>query len=229
MAAQPAAPGERKAGGNHEGITVHGHWTIEVKNPDGKLVSHTEFENALVQPVGAVNLSSLLFGTIVPGGFWVRLTDGIGDGGPCPSITTAFGLETNCILIGSLVSPEPAGFGDSETSCGGSAAGVPNAIAATGPCFPLSISSAPGGTGLAFSGTAIASTTDSITDVYLASITCGETVSTSPPPGISGTSPSLCAQGVGAALALTHATLPTKVTISAAGQLISVNVQLSFQ
>lgn len=33
--------------GQHEGIKVHGHWTIEVRNPDGKLVTHREFENAL--------------------------------------------------------------------------------------------------------------------------------------------------------------------------------------
>ena len=35
------------AKGTQEGIKVHGHWTIEVRNPDGKVVTHTEFENAL--------------------------------------------------------------------------------------------------------------------------------------------------------------------------------------
>jgi hypothetical protein len=34
-------------GGQHEGITVHGHWSIEVHNPDGSLVRHVEFENSL--------------------------------------------------------------------------------------------------------------------------------------------------------------------------------------
>lgn len=34
--------------GSHEGIKVHGHWTIEVRNPDGTLVTHREFENSLV-------------------------------------------------------------------------------------------------------------------------------------------------------------------------------------
>lgn len=32
--------------GQHEGIKVHGHWTIEVRNPDGTLVTHREFENS---------------------------------------------------------------------------------------------------------------------------------------------------------------------------------------
>lgn len=30
-----------------DGIKVHGHWKIDVRDPDGKLVSQTEFENAL--------------------------------------------------------------------------------------------------------------------------------------------------------------------------------------
>lgn len=34
------------SGGPHEGITVHGHWMIEVRSPDGALVTHREFENS---------------------------------------------------------------------------------------------------------------------------------------------------------------------------------------
>ena len=34
-------------GGPHEAITVHGHWTIDVRNPDGTLVTHNVFENEL--------------------------------------------------------------------------------------------------------------------------------------------------------------------------------------
>jgi Na+-transporting methylmalonyl-CoA/oxaloacetate decarboxylase gamma subunit len=47
ISAQPAQTGAPAAKGTHEGIKVHGHWTIEVKNPDGKLVTHREFENSL--------------------------------------------------------------------------------------------------------------------------------------------------------------------------------------
>src|SRR5439155_9641455 len=42
-----------------DGIKVHGHWTIDVRNPDGALASHNEFENAL-EPGGASALSGLL-------------------------------------------------------------------------------------------------------------------------------------------------------------------------
>ncbi len=35
------------ASGLKSGVKVHGYWKIDVKNPDGKLASHTEFENSL--------------------------------------------------------------------------------------------------------------------------------------------------------------------------------------
>jgi hypothetical protein len=35
-------------GGPREGIKVHGRWTIDVRNPDGTLASHHEFDNSLV-------------------------------------------------------------------------------------------------------------------------------------------------------------------------------------
>lgn len=47
------------AQGPQEGIKVHGHWVIEVANPDGSVASHLEFENALM-PGGARVLASLL-------------------------------------------------------------------------------------------------------------------------------------------------------------------------
>jgi hypothetical protein len=44
---------------SHQGIKVHGHWTIEVRNPDGSVVTHREFENSL-QVTGAGFLTTLL-------------------------------------------------------------------------------------------------------------------------------------------------------------------------
>jgi membrane-bound inhibitor of C-type lysozyme len=71
--AGPAAPGEQQPRRGHEGITVHGHWAIEVRNPDGKLVSHREFENGL--DYGAVQLSALLGRTATAGSWMVELAD----------------------------------------------------------------------------------------------------------------------------------------------------------
>ena len=65
-AAAPAATSSALAaavssdkGPGQEGITVHGHWTIEVRNPDGSLAERREFENALVGG-GDFALSALL-------------------------------------------------------------------------------------------------------------------------------------------------------------------------
>jgi hypothetical protein len=39
---------QQPPGGIRDGLKVHGHWTIDVRNPNGTLASHREFENSLV-------------------------------------------------------------------------------------------------------------------------------------------------------------------------------------
>lgn len=56
--------------GPTEGIKVHGHWTIDIKNADGTLASHHEFENAFVNPE---MLANILMGGNTPGGWRIRL------------------------------------------------------------------------------------------------------------------------------------------------------------
>jgi len=50
--------------GQHEGITVHGHWIIEVKNPNGSVAERLEFENSLCtsQALAAGGGSAFLVG-----------------------------------------------------------------------------------------------------------------------------------------------------------------------
>jgi len=251
QAVHPAAPAKRQPGGTHEGIKVHGHWMIEVRNPDGRLVSHTEFENSLVQTGGESNLVDILIGLDVPGGYMIAM--GANSGAPCAALSGSG--SGNCILLGSLVSPEPAAFGDQSTECGGT--GFKNQITATGPCFPLSIgasgSTDTGATGLVFTGTAVANAPAatfpaSITDVYLYPLTCPvASLVIGTPPGGAATSPNACATAGQAAgfFALTHAPLPTAntpttpcggtgqvscaVTVPAAGDSINVQVTISFQ
>ena len=65
---KPAKPGS-------EGIKIHGHWKIVVKNPDGTVASATEFENSLVTPGnGDVVLAQLLAGQVAWGGMDIRIT-----------------------------------------------------------------------------------------------------------------------------------------------------------
>jgi len=54
--AKKTAPGnrERLSGGPQEGIKVHGHWNIVIKNPNGSVASRHEFENALVPSATAL-------------------------------------------------------------------------------------------------------------------------------------------------------------------------------
>jgi hypothetical protein len=74
------------AKGSHEGITVYGHWTIEIKNPDGTVDKHIEFENNLAPntlvtggnalPGGQALLYALLaggspFGGTTPVNIWL--------------------------------------------------------------------------------------------------------------------------------------------------------------
>jgi hypothetical protein len=72
----PVRPSASK--GQKEGITVHGHWTIEVRNPDGKVAAHREFENALVttgNSSGASLLAAVLGRVVTPGSWQIRLAD----------------------------------------------------------------------------------------------------------------------------------------------------------
>ena len=224
--AQAASGATKPAAGPHQGVKIHGHWTIEVRSPNGAVVSRTEFENALVQPGGTQDLAGLLLGGAVVGGYRVYLTSSpTAFTGPC---ALPNGL-TQCILVGSLISPAPTTFSDASSGCAFNN-GALNPITAAGPCFPLSISYV-ANTGVALSGTAVASSISPITDVFLTPILC---YTGTPLLALAGetASPSSCAQGVAGATAwadLTHATLTTPVQITAVGQLIAVTVQLSFQ
>jgi len=62
-----------------EGLKVHGHWKIVVKNPDGSIASTTEFNNALVTPgAGDSALVNFLTGSWVPGDWGIFFVDNSG-------------------------------------------------------------------------------------------------------------------------------------------------------
>lgn len=70
-ASRPTALESKRKGGS-DGIKVNGYWTIEVKNPDGTVASHTEFENS-IQNKGMLALAGLLAGTSASGGLAIML------------------------------------------------------------------------------------------------------------------------------------------------------------
>jgi hypothetical protein len=225
--AQPAAQTGQTATagvaakGTQEGIKVHGHWTIEVKNPDGKVATHREFENALVGAGGAATLVDLLVGTYVPGGFYIVLDPASGSG-PCQSNNGS----TNCILLGSLISPTPSSWFSSIPGWTGGCISANN-------CSP-SLTITPNmvslgyAEGLLFSGSIPGSMTETgtIGTVVLSPEGC-ETLQTVPV--LSTVSPTACASAATPInLNLTSAILTTPVSVTA-GQSVSVTVQLSFQ
>jgi hypothetical protein len=99
QAVHPVTPAKRQPGGTHEGITVHGHWVIEVRDPDGRLVQHREFENLLTS-VGAQNLPLFLSGFEAPGGWYIELIDpnNTATGSPCAGSPTPGAPAGACYL-----------------------------------------------------------------------------------------------------------------------------------
>ena len=69
VANSPAAPHTPGT----EGIKIHGHWVIDVKNADGSIAEHRDFENALVPSQGGSLLAGLLLGRFSPQTFDVVL------------------------------------------------------------------------------------------------------------------------------------------------------------
>jgi hypothetical protein len=87
-----------------EGITAHGYWIIDIRNPDGRLVKHLEFENQLCTTFsdpaeggestvqgGDSTLSSLLLGKASPGAWSIILGT--------PETTTSGQPAPNCAIV----------------------------------------------------------------------------------------------------------------------------------
>jgi hypothetical protein len=93
--AQATVAGEANRG-PLEGVKVHGHWIIDVKNPDGTLAQHREFENSLSN---ANVMVALLYGAEVPADFVVLL------GGSTPPCNVS---SSNYCVIAHNLSTLPA-------------------------------------------------------------------------------------------------------------------------
>jgi hypothetical protein len=119
--AQPAVGAAKSAGEEGEeagaeknkdggGIKIHGHWIIDIRNPDGTLVKHLDFQNSLVTggaagtffATGDQLLAALLSGTGVisdPGIMFVGFNPGAAT---FPAGSDATGL---CETVGSAAGP----------------------------------------------------------------------------------------------------------------------------
>lgn len=136
-------------GGPREGIVVHGHWTIDVREPDGRLVSHREFENALVAS-GASMLGDILARRRTEGAWTVFVNASRAGSASYPCLAED-GRPSGCVTI------EQGWYADRPQ---------PN-------IFPnLTV----GGPGLVLSGTATANRGGSIDTVGASNYTCPSTM-----------------------------------------------------
>ena len=184
--------------GQHEGIRVHGHWTIEVRNPDGLVVTHREFENAL-SPDGANALSSLLSGNSVPGAWKINLA---GSPEPCFESVAQPGGPSACGIVPSGASPFSRFAGQSSIF------------------FSLTTSASSGQ--FVLSGTAIAGEVGNVFIVNTQVILCPAT--NTPPSCFSG---AFSGSGGDTIPLFTNANLAQPLQVSA-GQTIAVTVKISF-
>jgi hypothetical protein len=79
--------------GPHEGIKVHGDWTIVVRNPDGTVAARYEFTNSLR---GDLFLSQVFARAMTPGK-WDVFIDAPG---VCPNTAFCFIAEPNAPILG---------------------------------------------------------------------------------------------------------------------------------
>lgn len=93
-----------------EGITVHGDWTVTVRNPDGTIAREINFANALVD---TEQLKGILIGSLYPSTYGIEISaagldgacsvfgfvDPAGvDGANALSLTTNFTFGNDCIV-----------------------------------------------------------------------------------------------------------------------------------
>jgi hypothetical protein len=83
--------------GNHLNVEMHGHWVIDVRNQDGTLAQHRDFENT-IQGGGAAYLIGLMAGYVVPSDYEIFLSST----GTTPC--TPPGTLQGCTIVRSLTS-----------------------------------------------------------------------------------------------------------------------------
>ena len=93
LVARTTALAGQYRGAQKEGIRVHGHWTIEIRNPDGTLITHREFENSLI---GQTALVQILARQATVGEWTLRV--GSSSDGPCIGFPTA-GVPSFCNMV----------------------------------------------------------------------------------------------------------------------------------
>jgi hypothetical protein len=216
VAASPVADKSEAPGKSDDGsIKVHGHWLINVRNPDGTIADHREFENHLLpEQGGSAFLIGLLGGFYVPGYFQIEIV-----GTAC--------LNNVCGIAQSLTAQPgyPCGPAVTPASCSASL------------IFNVVLAPTTGSTSIIMSGSVLAHSAGNLQQVSTVSNACNNTTTDYnpfkpivPPPGPSTVSPIDCLGSNNTAINgfLTNTSNFTPVQITAAGQNIEVTVTITF-
>jgi len=208
------------AKGLNTGIKVHGHWTLVVKNADGSVAKHVEFENTLQTDGGTDLISGLISGQYAIGTWTINFGSG-GTVGPCSTNSV---IHSPCNIVQPTASDLAAG-------CSASLAQVsPQPF-----CYAtLTRSLSPQHTFI-LSGQAFVDTTTTINTVDTFAVYCEPNGPSTGPITPSTVSPSSCLAGTSNSngeiftLASSTSTPPAFAPVNVtAGQTVTVTVQFSF-
>jgi hypothetical protein len=200
------------SGAINQGIKMHGHWVIDVKNPDGTIVQHRDFENSL--EAGAPQfLIGLMSGYFVPGDYAIELQAETGSS-PCSS-----SLQPGCVIVRSLTTNPGIVYCESYGYYCGTGLTYTYNLAGTGPYS------------MVLAGSITANQAGTIGQVNTAYNSCANIAFTSinaPPTTVETSSPASCVANTTTNWEgpLSSATI-TSVPV-ASGQIIQVTVTITF-
>ncbi len=86
---QQAETGAVPDDASHQGVRMHGHWTIDIVNPDGKRAQHHEFDNS-IQYDGQNFLIGLMSGYGAAGQYAIYMYAPNGDTSPCSGTSATY-------------------------------------------------------------------------------------------------------------------------------------------
>ena len=199
--------GQKSDGAINQGIKMHGHWVIDVKNPDGTVVQHRDFENSLV-PSASQFLIGLMSGYFIPGDYEILLQVP-GGSAPCEGPQTG-----GCAIVRSLTT-FPGANDCLIYYCG------------TGLTYTYNLANSP--YSMVLAGSITANQAGSIGEVVTRYNSCGNTSEVfGTPTTIETSSPASCVANTTTNLfgSLSSATI-TSVPV-ANGQIIQVTVNITF-
>ena len=199
--------GQKSDGAINQGIKMHGHWVIDVKNPDGTVVQHRDFENSLV-PSASQFLIGLMSGYFIPGDYEILLQVP-GGSAPCEGPQTG-----GCAIVRSLTT-FPGANDCLIYYCG------------TGLTYTYNLANSP--YSMVLAGSITANQAGSIGEVVTRYNSCGNTSEVfGTPTTIETSSPASCVANTTTNLfgSLSSATI-SPVTV-ASGQIIQVTVTITF-